>query len=86
MLIMSCTYLTRDHLSQSNEYISPSSARHSCSVKCCIRLTTCCVLIGRARCCSVLLSPALPSLMAIKNVRRIIKITHAQSSHGIVLS
>ena len=43
------------------------------------------MLLGAAQCCSVLLSAALPCLMAIKKVRRVIKIAHAQLSHGIVL-
>ena len=33
----------------------------------------------------MLLDAALPCLMAIKNVERVIKIAHDQSSHGIVL-
>ena len=33
----------------------------------------------------MLLDAALPCLMAIKNVGRVIKMTHAQSLHGIVL-
>ena len=41
--------------SWSNESkISPSSVQHSCSVKCWICLTTCCTVLGAARCCSAL--------------------------------
>ena len=44
---------------RSNECnISSSSAQRSCSVKCCIRLTTCWVLLTAARCCSMLVEAA----------------------------
>ena len=42
-------------------------------------------LLRFARLYSVLLSAALPCFMAIKNVRWVIKIVHAQSSHDNVL-
>ena len=45
----------------------------------------CSVLLGAARCCSVLLGAALPCLMAINNVGRANEATHAQSSHDIFL-
>ena len=54
-------FLTKAAQGQSNEviYEDPGQTNsHSRSVKCCTRLTTCCVLLGRARCCSVLLSAA----------------------------
>ena len=43
------------------------------------------MLLGAARCCSVLLGAGLLCFMAIKNVGWVIKFAHAQSSHGIVL-
>ena len=41
--------------SWSNESnISPSSVKHSCSVRCWLLLNTCCTVLGTARCCSTL--------------------------------
>ena len=52
--------------------------QHSCSVKCRIYLINCRVLLGRARCCSVLLD-------GNQNVGRVIKMAHLQSLPGIIL-
>ena len=50
-----CTHL-RPWSNESNN--SPSSIQYSRSVKCWIRLTTCCTVFGAARCCSMLLDAA----------------------------